>query len=570
MVLTFIGHYFVTMNHIRLSTRILALALVWLIWTGCGSDDGDSATVFRYNESANLSSLDPAQARTLEPMWVIDQIFDGLVELDADLKIRPLIAESYEVSATGLEWTFHLREDVFFHSDGRVPGLERGRQLVANDVLYSLNRLRDPLTASSGAWILENLDEQAEGQGMTAPDDVTVRFVLKRPFAAFLGLLSTAYANVVPREAVEFYGPDFRSHPVGSGPFRLAWWLEDVACVLHRNDSYWQQDESGMALPYLEAVHISFASDMGTEFQGLLQGRFDFMSGLHPSYMNELLTESGALREEYAAELKLETVPFLKTDYIGFYIGEGVADDGAESAPGIWEPWKDQAVRKALSWAIDRQQLAITLRRGTVLPTAHFVPPALLGNTKVSPWLFDRQQARKMLDSVEVIHPKPWPALTISTTSDYTDLCAALQYQWQMLGLEVEIDVVSASTHRDRVSSGKAFVFRKSWLADYPDAENFLALFSTANFSPAGPNYSHFSNVEFDEVFAQASGTTDETSRLALYRQLDQQIAEDLPVIPLFHDQVTHFVRKEVVGWEVSPINRLDLKRIRKQMSTSR
>ena len=237
---------------------------------GCNSTDYDASSVFRYNESANLTSLDPAFARTLEPIWVVDQLYDGLVELDANLNVQPLIADSYYAEEEGTKWVFVLRDDVRFAAHPDVPGLATGRRLTAQDVVFSLNRLRDPQVASSGRWILDALDSSSEGEGLVARGVDTVEFKLKQPFPPFLGLLATAYANVVAPEAVEYFGADFRRNPVGSGPFKLAWWLEDVACVLHRNEGYWERDDVGEQLPYMDAVHISFASDMGAEYLSLI------------------------------------------------------------------------------------------------------------------------------------------------------------------------------------------------------------------------------------------------------------------------------------------------------------
>lgn len=557
-----VGDYIANVkNHLILRVKWSQLACV-VCFAACGLDSTEEVRVFRYNESANLSSLDPAFARTLEPMWVVDQLFDGLVELDENLEVKPLIAERFELDSSGRVWKFYLRPDVRFHAIDVVPGLIQGRVCTAHDVVYSLNRLRDPQVASSGAWILDAVDAEAIGGGILALRDDVVQITLREPFPPFLGLMSTAYANVVPVEAVEHFGSDFRSHPVGTGPFQLAWWMEDVACVLHRNPQYWERDELGQSLPYLDAVHISFAADMGAEFQGLKQGKFDFMSGLHPAYMDELLDDSGKLNPAYAVDLRMETVPFLKTDYIGFFIEPSEEDE--------WLPWKDKAVRRALSAGIDRLSISRNLRRGAVMPASSFVPPALLGLNSDS-MLSQMEQAgsvdwaMSVLDSVRTLHPTPWPELRISTTSDYTDLCAALQYQWGRLGLEVSIDVVSAAAHRERVATGKAALFRKSWLADYPDAENFLGLFHSRNFAPSGPNYSHFADDEFDSMFEQAMSSTDPLKRLATYRRMNERISQFMPVIPLFHDQVTHFLRNEVTGWKISPVNRLDLREVRKR-----
>ncbi|HBP44704.1 MAG TPA: ABC transporter substrate-binding protein [Flavobacteriales bacterium] len=537
-----------------LTTLVLWCTLA-AVGGACNSTNYDASNVFRYNESANLTSLDPAFARTLEPMWVVDQLYDGLVELDSELNVRPLIAQSYHSEDEGTKWVFVLRDDVYFTAHPDVPGLAEGRRLTAADVVFSLNRLRDPELASSGRWILDALDASSEGGGLIARGADTVEFKLKQPFPPFLGLLATAYANVVAPEAVAYFGLDFRRNPVGSGPFKLAWWLEDVACVLHKNKAYWERDESGESIPYLDAVHISFASDMGAEFQGLLQGKFDFMSGLHAAYMEELINADGTLSEDYTETIRMETAAFLKTDYIGFYL---------EPNEGEWLPWHEKAVRRALSLATDRSGIARSLRRGTVVPAWGFVPPALIGQSKPRSIVFDVERAQSLMDSVASVHPRPWPEMVLSTTSDYTDLCAAIQYQWKAIGLEVRIDVVAPATHRDRVANGKVMAFRKSWLADYPDAENFLSLFRKMNLAPSGPNYTHYTNLEFDRRLDSALMEATASERAFQYETLNGMISDALPVIPLFHDQVTHFVRHEIEGWEINSVNRLDLRRVRK------
>ncbi len=536
-------------------TLPLPLALVWL--SGCSPSIPDDDRVFRYNESAGITSLDPAHARSLEPMWLVDQIFDGLVELDAQLRIQPLLATHWEVADSGRTWTFYLREGVRFQPDEGVPGWGAGREMVAADVVFSLNRLRDPAVASAGGWILEALDTAAAGRGMVALDDRRVQFRLQRAFPPFLGLLTTPYASVVPPEVVAHYGPDFRAHPVGTGPFQLAWWMEDVACVLHRHTGYWERDEAGRPLPRLEAVHVDFAQDLGAEFHGLLQGRYDWVSGLHSAYIEEALTEEGTLQPGLAGQITLQQTPFLKTDYIGIQL-----DPDYPVSQG--SPLQDVRVRRALSLAIDRRGIAKHLRRGAVVPTEYFTPPGLPGAAPRSEPVADLPRARALLAEAGYPNGTGLPAWTLLATSESVDLCAALQHQWQALGLRVAVEVVSPATHREQVAQGEALLFRKSWLADHADAENFLSLFLTTNFSPGGPNYTHYSNPTYDAWYAAAMASPDDAQRYRYYAAMDSTIAAGLPVIPLFHDQVTHFLRHGVQGWSISPVNRLDLRRVYK------
>jgi peptide/nickel transport system substrate-binding protein len=142
-------------------------------------------------------------------------------------------------------------------------------------------------------------------------------------------MLSMQYCSVVPKEVVEHYGPDFREHPIGTGPFRFAFWYENVALVFHKNPNYYLKDELGNSLPYLEAVKIDFVKDMSAEYQGLLQGKYDFMSGLHNAFKDELLDPNGNLSSAYSSQLYLQKTPFIKTDYLGFVVDPSLQSNKA-------------------------------------------------------------------------------------------------------------------------------------------------------------------------------------------------------------------------------------------------
>ncbi len=540
--------------------RILIYFLIASMLAACGGDNDrrDDRTVFRYNESNGITSLDPAFARNLENMWAVNQLFDGLVELDSSLTIQPLIARSWEVSDSGRTYTFHLRTDVRFHPSPLFAD-SLNRFVTAQDFVYSFSRIIDPGTASPGKWIFDRLRSARNG-GMEAVNDSTLVLRLKDAFPPFLGMLTTQYANVVPREVVEHYGPDFRAHPIGAGPFKFAFWLEDVALVFHRNERFWQQDAEGQVLPYLDAVKISFVRDMGAEFLGLLQGQFDMMSGLHPAYTNELLTNSGTLREGFTNKIRFQRRPFIKTDYIGILVDPDL--------PQVQQhPFSDRRVRRALTFAIDRKKMVRYLRNNAVFEASGgFIPQGLpsSGGDRVAAVSYDPGYARDLLDSAGYPNGQGIPPVALSTTGDYVDLCEYLQHQWQQIGVEVEVEVLPGAAHREKVSKSQAMLFRKSWLADYADAENFLALFYSENFCPKGPNYTHFRNATFDSLYLTAASFPDHKDRIPLYRKMDSLVMAESPVIPLFYDQVSHFVRREVVYFETNGVNMLNLKTVRK------
>lgn len=217
--------------------------VLFLLLNQCRSENtNESRTVFRYNEYRNVTSLDPAFSRNPQNIWPINQLFNGLVQLDQNLGIQPEIARSWSISSDGRKYTFQLRDDVYFHPSP-LFGASQTRKVLAADFEYSFDRLKDAELASPGSWVLQ----QVERYEATAEDVFTI--YLKNPFPAFLGLLTMRYCSVVPREVADHYGANFRSNPIGTGPFYFKRWDENVKLVLRKNPNYFEKDENGNKLP---------------------------------------------------------------------------------------------------------------------------------------------------------------------------------------------------------------------------------------------------------------------------------------------------------------------------------
>ncbi|HRF77865.1 MAG TPA: ABC transporter substrate-binding protein, partial [Chitinophagales bacterium] len=193
--------------------------LMVVMMTSCRheSENADK-TIFRLNLATPLTSLDPAFASDQSNTWSVNQLFSGLVQLDSALNVKPCIAKSWEIADDRKTYTFHLRNDVYFHDDACFPN-GKGRKLVAADVVYSFYRLIDPATAARGNWVFQNIVDSISP--FYAINDSTVKIKLQQPFAPFLQRLSIQYCSIVPKEAIDTYGKDFRSHPVGTGPFKF-------------------------------------------------------------------------------------------------------------------------------------------------------------------------------------------------------------------------------------------------------------------------------------------------------------------------------------------------------------
>ncbi|MCK9205401.1 MAG: ABC transporter substrate-binding protein [Bacteroidales bacterium] len=516
-----------------------------------------SKTVFRYNEAANITSLDPAFARDQAIIWATNQLFNGLVQLDDQLIIRPCIARSWEISADGRLYTFHLRTDVFFHQSPAFGKLKT-RRVTAADFVYSFNRIVDPSVASPGAWIFNNVKQTGSRFHFIAINDSTFSLELKRTFPPFLSLLSMQYCSVIPQEAIRFFGSRFRSNPVGTGPFMIKMWKEGVKLVLLKNPDYFEFDDS-TRLPYLDAVAITFLPDKQSAFLEFVKGNLDFMSGIDPTYKDELLTPSGKLQPKYEKEISLITQPYLNTEYLGFLVNQ-------ENPTTSKSERVNKPIRQAINYAFDREKMIRYLRNNIGTPGLQGITPKGLPSFDSSRifYHYDPEKARALLASAGYPGGRGLPAITLTSTSDYLDICKYLQHQVAGLGINLEIEVSPPAAVKEMKAQAKLPFFRASWIADYPDAENYLSLFYSKNFCPRGPNYTHFSNPGFDRLYERAMSTIDDPTRYAMYREMESIIMEEAPVVILYYDQVLRFIRKDVKGMGNNPMNLLTLKRVRK------
>jgi len=534
---------------------IVALVLI----VGCQRKSGlqSEKKIFRYNESSGITSLDPAYANNQANIWACHQLFNGLVQLNKRLEPSPCIAKSWEILNEGRTYRFHLRTDVFFHSN---PALQEGRKVTAHDFVYSFSRICHPKTASPGAWVFEGVRKGSDSipDGFTALDDSTLEIHLSVSYPPFLGLLASAYCAVVPKEAVNFFGQDFRKNPVGTGPFKFYQWLERTALIYHRNDRYFEIDAQQRRLPYLDAVFISFISDKQSAFLEFLKGKLDMISGIDASYKDDLLTNKGTLKPKYQGRFKMETAPYLNTEYLGILMDS--------TLPAMKSnPLKDIRIRQALNYGFDRKKMIRFLRNGMATPgTGGMIPLGMPGfdSLPVKGYDYDPVLAKKLLEEAGYPSGAGLPEITMSTTHSYQDICEFLQGQLSESGFNIRLEVNQAAQHRQMVSKQQLAFFRGSWIADYADAENYLSLFRSVNKAPAGPNYTHFSNAAFDETFETAMGINDPVKRTAVYRQLDSMAMAASPVIVLYYDKVVRLTQHRLQGLEMNAMNLLELKNV--------
>lgn len=523
-----------------------------LLLLSCNSKKLNDKQVFYYNETTGVATLDPAFARNQSIMWVMHQLYNTLVEIDSNLNIVPSLAKSWEVSKDRLLYIFHLRNDVYFQ-DNEIFAGTKGRKLTAQDVVFSLQRIMDKSTASSGAWIFNNRVDSING--FSAVDDSTVQIKLLRPFQPILGILSMQYCSIVAPEAVRKYGKDFRSNPCGTGPFQLKYWDEGQAMVLDKNEHYWEKDKAGKSLPYLDAVRISFYDNKATEFLEFRQGKLSFINDIDPSFKDEVLTKKGDLRPEWEGKIRLDKHAYLNTEYFGILV------DNQNPLIQL-SPLKVKSIRQAINYAINRRQLMMYMRNSIgVAAEAGMAPKGLPSKNAetVKGYNYDPDKARNLL-KLSGYNQANQPSVKLLTIPIYADIASFVAKQIEEIGLKVQVEVIQKSLLLQQTAKQQALFFRASWIADYPDTENYMAIFYSKNPSP--PNYTRYNNPAFDVLYEKALQETNDSLRYGLYRQMDQLVIEDAPVVPLWYDEVIHLVNKNVKDFTSNSLNLLELRRV--------
>ena len=514
---------------------------------GCSSNNKiDNQLVFRLNVHENINTLDPAYARDLRSIWAMNQIFNGLVRLDDELNIQPDIATHWEISEDAKTYLFYLRDDVYFHTS-EIFGDQKTRVVTASDFVYSFDRIKDKKIASPGLWTLESVKHYE------AVDDNTLKIELTHPYSPFLGILSMKYLSVLPKELDDLPNNTISTKPIGTGPFYVKAWMQNLKMVLRKNKLYFETNEKGEQLPHLESVAITFVPEKQSEFLLFLQGKLDMINSLDASYKDELLDKNGQLQKKYRNSIKLLRSPYLNTEYIGIYLDNNKAEIQSID------------LRKALNYGLDRKEMIRFLKNNIGSPaTKGFIPDGLNTNLAVRGYSYNIKKAKELVEQFRIDSGIQNPTLSLASDENYVDLCTYLQNTYNQIGITINIEVMPSAALREAKSNGKLELFRASWVADYPDPENYLLPYFSDNFSPNGPNYTHFKNKTFDEGYKEITATLDADRRNKLITSLDQQLVDTTPFILLYYDEVLRFTHPNVEGMKPNPTNMLDLRRVKK------
>lgn len=497
-----------------------------LFAVSCSSQNRLNGYIY-YRLTANPTTLDPALIVDVTGGSISAKLFNGLVRIGDGLHVQPDIAENWSLSADGLTYTFRLRKGVLFSNK---------REVTADDFKYSFKRILDPANRSPNTWVFEKISgaedfmkgRAGDVDGIRVIDDYTIQIRLKKPFSPFLNLLAMTAAYVVPREEVGRWGPDFSSHPVGTGPFVLKEWQPNRDIILEKREDYFSAAAKVKGIIYRIIPEDLTAV---TEFE---LGNIDILTIPASEYARY---KRDAARKQFISSIK-----GLNTYYIGLNC----------SRP----PFNNPAVRKAMNFAIDREKILNTVYEGRGRLAAGPLPDILRKWDITTRYEYNPGKAR------ELIRKEGFEGRTIyfyiTADQEIIDIAEVLQSYIRAAGLNVEIKQLEWSAYKEAINRGEADMFYLSWWADYPDPENFLfPLFHSSNFGPAG-NRTRYTNKTVDSLIEKGQQTMDEKKRDSFYGEAEEMIVADAPWVFLWHRTDFTIRQPWIKNYRIYPIYSMD------------
>ncbi len=472
-------------------------------------------------------SLDPVESDSVYESLPINQIFDGLVDVDSTLSFVPSLARTWTISRDGKTYTFRLRPGVRFHD---------GSDLTADDVVFTLRRLLSPGRAArnvacSYLSVVTGAPEYQEGAspdlpGVTAVDPLTIRIDLHRPYPSFLEVLAMDGLRIVPKEAVTRMGEErFRRSPVGTGPFRLATWTDD-RLILEANRDYFGQRASidRVVIEFLKSHEADHGADR------FHRGQLDVLQ-VAPGQLKRLSTDSRVRLYRYA-EMSLS--------FLGLNTGEGFLDD--------------VRIRKAIAHAVNRDDL-VTGSSALYRKASGILPPGLTGYAPVSKALpFDPDRARILLAEAGFPGGRGLPPLDVFVAAGSPSAEAAippLKADLAAVGIVLHPHLVSWEELGERLDHKTAPAFFLSWIADLSDPDSFLR----SLFESGGPaNFFKLNDAETDRLLAEGASEMNSIRRARIYGRVEAHLLAIAPVIPLHHSVGMLALRRQVHGIEPGPL----------------
>lgn len=530
--------------------------------------------MFRMNEVEDFKNLFPLSLVDVVSHRIANQIYQGLLRFNQEtLEVENCIAESWKVSPDATEYTFVLRKGVMFHDDPCFPE-GKGREVTAEDVKYCFTKLCEASGNNKlfgmfqdrvvGANEYYAASEKGAADGMSVDgieviSDYEVKIRLTRPFAAFDKVIAHNSCWIFPKEALEKYGDEMRTKCVGTGPFQVREIEEGKKVLLEKNPNYWETDEFGNPLPYLDLVKITFAKEKKTELLQFNKGALDLVFQLPVEEMGTVMGSVQDAQSGKGLKYQYQSIAAFGTQYYGMLHTSDV--------------FKNANVRRAFNYAIDREKLIDYTLQGEGHPALNgFVPPMeSYDASQVKGFDFDVAKAKEELALAGYPNGNGFPEVTLYFNEGgqtNTIVAEAIRKMIEEnLGVTLKIERMQFSSLIERFTTGRCDMWRTGWVADYPDPENLLKLFygkpvpDEPN-ATSFPNAHRYKNPKFDSIFELALAEIDPIKREQLYIQCDQILIDDAAFLNLYYDEYIRLLGLNVRNLPQNAMEYRDLTRV--------
>jgi ABC-type transport system substrate-binding protein len=491
----------------------------------CSVTDRQPGFIY-YRLNSDPTTLDPALITDVTGGYISAKLFNGLVKLDEDLKVIPDIAEFWEITGDGKTYIFRLKKNVKFANN---------RLVTAHDFRYSFERILSSAGKSPNSWVLDRISgardflqgKSAYIDGLEVIEDHTLKIRLDEPFSPFLQLLTMTAAYVVPREDIERLGADFSSNPTGTGPFILKKWKNNNEIILIRNDTYFEGPAKTSGVVYRIIPEDLTAV---TEFE---LGNLDLIQVPASEFSRY---RSSPIWKDF-----LSSVTGLNTYYVGFNCSK--------------QPFKNIALRRAVSFSIDREKILRTFyeSRGRL---AIGPVPDLIRNWEADTHVFNPEEAKRIVEEEGMLGR----AVNFYVTADQeaVDMAEIIQSYIHRTGLKVVIKQLEWSAYKAAINNGEADLFWLGWWADYSDPENFLfPLFHSSNHG-AGGNRTRYSNIEVDRLIEAGQRSLTIPERDGYYQKAERIIIEEAAWLSFWHKNDFTLRQPHLRNYRIYPIYTMD------------
>ncbi len=489
--------------HASLLVPLLAV-VVALVAPATGQTRGGTLVVGFQRDVLNI---DPHMWTANVTRKVMVNVYEGLTGRDARLQVTPQLAESWAISPDGKRYTFKLRKGVKFHN---------GRELVAEDVKYSYERILNPKTGSQVRPDFEVIDQIA------APDRSTVVITLRRPHARFLGMLDGDWAAIVPREEVEKHG-DLNTQPVGTGPFKFAGRAANQQVTLERNPDYYEAGK-----PYLDKVVFKIIPDEFALMADLKAGNTDLVFAA-PTQMLEDLKKAPGIRY-LETPSSIVSFMYLNTQR---------------------EPFNKPAARQALAHAIDKPRIVQAAYQAIGRPVASLVPSTSPVKVTVPELAFDPDRAKALLREAGYPNGYSFTLNVLGSAATAKAIAETMQAQLKQVGITMNIVYTEPGIYEEQVVRKKEFQAATDGTSEHPDPD--VKLYIRLH-SKGGTNLAGYSNPQVDALLDQGRQQMDPAQRAASYSKALALIAGDVPVVTFAELKFYVLVRERVQGLELDPL----------------